>query len=369
MKIFVINPGSTSTKFALYEDEKMLWKGSVQHSVEELSRFADVNRQLPYRMTAMHRTLSDAGIEPMFDVIVARGGLLRPTPGGVYRIDDKIKHDLIHAEMQHACNLGALMADELAKTCHCPTFIADPEVVDELMPEAKLTGIPELPKKSVFHALNSKAVARRYARLNSLAYEDLDLIVVHLGGGISVGAHRHGKVIDVNNALNGDGPFSPERAGTVPADGLAELCFSGKYSLPEIKKMLNGRGGLTAHLGINDVSQIARMAEEGKEPYKRVLDAMIYSVAREVGARAVALKGHVDAIILTGGIAHSAYCVDKLKEWIGWIAPISIRAGEDELGALAFNAHGAMTGSLPIATYDPDATPNDRNLELSHADA
>ena len=355
MKIFVINPGSTSTKFAVYEDETIKWKGCIQHPVEELAKFEHVNEQLNYRTEAMHRLLADQNIEEsQFDVVIARGGLLKPTPGGVYRVDDKIKHDLVNAEMEHACNLGGLMADEFATAINCPAFIADPEVVDELIPEARISGIPGLEKRSLFHALNSKAVARRYARLNSLKYEDLDLIVVHLGGGISIGAHRHGEVIDVNNALNGDGPFSPERAGTLPAADLVDLCFSGRYTRREIHKLLNGKGGLTALLGINDVAEIVCRTEAGEEPYKTVLDSMLYKVACHVGARAVSLKGHVDAIILTGGIAHSKYCVEKLSGWIDWIAPISVRAGEDELGALAFNAYGAMTGSLPIKTYNPE---------------
>lgn len=355
MKIFVINPGSTSTKFAVYEDETIKWKGCIQHPVEELAKFEHVNEQLNYRTEAMHRLLADQNIEEsQFDVVIARGGLLKPTPGGVYRVDDKIKHDLVNAEMEHACNLGGLMADEFATAINCPAFIADPEVVDELIPEARISGIPGLEKRSIFHALNSKAVARRYARLNGLKYEDLDLIVVHLGGGISIGAHRHGEVIDVNNALNGDGPFSPERAGTLPAADLVDLCFSGRYTRREIHKLLNGKGGLTALLGINDVAEIVCRTEAGEEPYKTVLDSMLYKVACHVGARAVSLKGHVDAIILTGGIAHSKYCVEKLSGWIDWIAPISVRAGEDELGALAFNAYGAMTGSLPIKTYNPE---------------
>lgn len=355
MKIFVINPGSTSTKFAVYEDETIKWKGCIQHPVEELAKFEHVNEQLNYRTEAMHRLLADQNIEEsQFDVVIARGGLLKPTPGGVYRVDDKIKHDLVNAEMEHACNLGGLMADEFATAINCPAFIADPEVVDELIPEARISGIPGLEKRSIFHALNSKAVARRYARLNGLKYEDLDLIVVHLGGGISIGAHRHGEVIDVNNALNGDGPFSPERAGTLPAADLVDLCFSGRYTRREIHKLLNGKGGLTALLGINDVEEIVCRTEAGEEPYKTVLDSMLYKVACHVGARAVSLKGHVDAIILTGGIAHSKYCVEKLSGWIDWIAPISVRAGEDELGALAFNAYGAMTGSLPIKTYNPE---------------
>lgn len=354
MKIFVINPGSTSMKFAVYEDETIKWKGCVQHPVDELAKFEHVNDQLAYRNEAMHKLLEENGIKPEFDAVIARGGLLKPTPGGVYRVDDKIKHDLIHAEMEHACNLGGLMADEFAALIGCPAFIADPEVVDERIPEARLSGLPGMDRKSIFHALNSKAVARRYARLNGLKYEELDLIVIHLGGGISVSAHCHGRVHDVNNALDGDGPFSPERAGTLPAADLVDLCFSGRYTQREIHKLLNGKGGLTAHLGINDVAEVVRRAEAGEEPYKGVLDSMLYNVACQVGARAVTLKGHIDAIILTGGIAHSKYCVDKLSGWIDWIAPISIRAGEDELGALAFNAYGAMTGSLPITTYNPD---------------
>ncbi|MDE5568691.1 MAG: butyrate kinase [Muribaculaceae bacterium] len=354
MKIFVINPGSTSTKFAVYEDETIKWKGCVQHPVDELAKFEHVNDQLAYRNEAMHKLLEDNGIKPDFDAVIARGGLLKPTPGGVYRVDDKIKHDLIYAEMEHACNLGGLMADEFAASIGCPAFIADPEVVDERIPEACLSGLPGMNRKSIFHALNSKAVARRYARLNGLKYEELDLIVVHLGGGISVSAHCHGRVHDVNNALDGDGPFSPERAGTLPAADLVDLCFSGRYTQRELHKLLNGKGGLTAHLGINDVAEVVSRAEAGEEPFKGVLDSMLYNVACQVGARAVTLKGHIDAIILTGGIAHSQYCVDKLSSWIDWLAPISIRAGEDELGALAFNAYGAMTGSLPLTTYNPE---------------
>ncbi len=354
MKIFVINPGSTSTKFAVYDNEVIKWKGCVQHPVDELAQFEHVNEQLQYRMDAMYRLLSEQAIAHQFDAVIARGGLLKPTPGGVYKVDDRMKHDLVNAEMEHACNLGGLMADKFASTIGCPAFIADPEVVDEMIPEAHVSGLPGMRRKSIFHALNSKAVSRRYARLNGLKYEELDLIVVHLGGGISVSAHCHGRVIDVNNALDGDGPFSPERAGTLPACSLVDLCFSGKYSEREIRKMLNGKGGLTALLGINDVAEIVKRAEAGEEPYKSVLDAMLYSVAGQVGARAVSLKGHIDAIILTGGIANSTYCVNKLCEWIDWLAPVSVRAGEDELGALAFNAYGAMTGSLPVMTYNPD---------------
>lgn len=354
MKIFVINPGSTSTKLALYEDEKQVWIGGAHHPVDDLAKFHHINEQYEYRKEFVHRMLKEANISIDFDAVIARGGLLRPTPGGVYAINEQMKHDLVHAQMEHACNLGALIADELASECKCPAYIADPEVVDELMPEARLTGVPEIRRISIFHALNSKAVSRRYAASLGKHYENLNLIVIHLGGGISVGAHRKGKVVDVNNALNGDGPFSPERAGTVPADQLAELCFSGKYNLRQVKKMLNGGGGLAAHLGENDMITIASKAERGEEPYKQVLDAMLYTVAKEVGARYIALCGELDAIIVTGGIAHSGYCVKTLRSWIDCLGKVVLMPGEDEMGSLAYNALGALKGELPLQVYQPE---------------
>lgn len=353
MKIFVINPGSTSTKLAVYEDETPIWTKSVHHPVEELAVFQSVSEQYEYRKEFIVRTLSEAGIPLAFDAVIARGGLLKPTPGGVYAVNERMKHDLIYAEKEHASNLGALIADELSRVCNCPAYIADPVVVDERMPEARLTGIPGMERISIFHALNSKAVSRKYAASVDKRYEDLNLIVVHLGGGISVSAHRKGLVVDVNNALDGDGPFSPERAGTVPAGQLAELCFSGKYSLRQVKKMLSGGGGLNGHLGETDMIAIAAKAEAGEEPYKGVLDAMMYTVAKETGARYVALRGQVDAIILTGGIAHSKYCVSVLKGWIDYLAPIVLMPGEDEMGSLAYNALGALKNELELQVYRP----------------
>lgn len=231
MKIFVINPGSTSTKLALFENEKVIWAAGAHHSSEDLQHFHHVNEQYEYRRDFIFRLLAEAGIPIEFDAVIARGGLLKPTPGGVYAINEQMKYDLLHARMEHACNLGALIADEMAKKCGCSAYIADPEVVDELQPAARYTGIPEIERISIFHALNSKAVSRKYAASIGKHYEELNLIVVHLGGGISVGAHCQGRVIDVNNALNGEGPFSRRRAGTIPADQFAELCFSGKYIL------------------------------------------------------------------------------------------------------------------------------------------
>lgn len=365
MKIFVINLGSTSTKVALFDDLTRVWEENTHHPVSDIAHFGHINQQLAYREATVRRMLAGAGIPVDFDAVIARGGLLQPTPGGVYLIDDLIKHDLIHARMEHACNLSALIADDLARECGCPAFIADPEVVDELMPEARLTGIPGIERISIFHALNSKAVSRRYAEAIGRPYDSLRLIVAHLGGGISVGAHLEGSVVDVNNALNGDGPFSPERAGSVPADQLAELCFSGRHTLREIKKMLNGRGGMAAHLGVTDMIEVTARAQRGEQPFSDVVNAMIYNIAKEIGSRAVALRGRVDAIILTGGIAYSRYIVDRLKEWISWIGPIVELPGEDEMASLAYNAYGAMTGRLKPRPYAPPHPLEERYQEAA----
>lgn len=351
MKILVINPGSTSTKLAVYEDSTQVWKESVYHSAEELAPYHHINEQYEYRKEHVYTALAKAGISLHFDAIIARGGLLKPIPGGVYRINERIKHDLWNANMEHASNLAALIADDIASHSGCPSFIADPVVTDELRDIARLTGIPEVPRISIFHALNSRAVSRQYAASIHKKYEELNLIVVHLGGGISVSAHHFGKVIDVNNALNGEGPFSPERAGTVPARQLVDLCFSGKYKYEEIRKMLNGKGGLLAHLGTTDVPTIVRWAHAGNKKHKLVLDAMIYTVAKQVGAMHVALECQTDAIILTGGIAHSQYCTDLLTQWIHKLAPVIIIPGEDEMGALAMNALGVLHGELALQEY------------------
>lgn len=243
MKILVINPGSTSTKLAVYENENPVWRESIAHPSKELAGFHHINEQYEYRRAHVHDTLEKAGIPLAFDAVIARGGLLKPTPGGVYQINERIKHDLWHATMEHASNLAAWIADEIAHCAGCPSYLADPVVTDELRDLARISGIPELPRISIFHALNSRAVSRRYAARIGRKYEELNLIVAHLGGGISVSAHHYGKVVDVNNALNGEGPFSPERAGTLPARQLVDLCFSGKYTYAEIRKMINGRGG------------------------------------------------------------------------------------------------------------------------------
>lgn len=355
MKIFVINPGSTSTKLALFEDDKPVWTTGAHHKVSELAGFKHISEQYEYRKDFIESRLAADDIPLDFDAVIGRGGLLHPLSGGVYAVNEQMKHDLIHADMEHACNLGALLADEIARECGCPAYIADPVVVDEMRPEARLTGIPGLERKSIFHALNSKAVSRKYAATVGKRYEELNLIVAHLGGGISVSAHRKGKVIDVNNALNGEGPFSTERAGTLPAAQLVDLCFSGGYSQRQIKQMISGKGGLTAWLGTNDMITVAAKAEEGEEPYRSVLNAMLYAVAKQVGAMYVSMLGQVDAIIFTGGIAYNDYCTEILRRQVDYLAPVVVIPGEGEMESLAFNALGVLTGKLPLQEYTSEA--------------
>ena len=319
--------------------------------MSELNTFHDTGEQYGYRMEFIRKRLAESDIKVEFDAVIARGGLLKPLEGGVYLVNEQMKHDLRHATMDHACNLGGLLADELARECGCKAFIADPVVVDEMDEVARYTGMPEVRRKSVFHALNSKAVSRRYAASVGKPYEELNLIVAHIGGGISVSAHRKGRVIDVNNALDGEGPFSTERAGTMPAGQLVELCFSGRYSKLQIMKMIHGRGGMTAYLGNNDMITISAEAEKGEEPYKTLLDAMVYTIAKQIGAMYVAMQGKVDCIILTGGIAHSRYCMDLLKARIDYLAPITVTPGENEIESLAYNAFGALRGELVVKEY------------------
>lgn len=351
MKILVINPGSTSTKMAIFEDEHQVWAAGAHHPVGELSRFAHVADQYAYRRDFVLGKLHEADIPLQFDAVIGRGGLLKPLCGGVYAVNERMKYDLHHATMEHACNLGALIAAELAECCGCQAFTADPVVVDEMIPEARISGLPALERRSVFHALNHKAVARRYAASVGRHYEDMNLIVAHLGGGISVGAHRRGRVIDVNNALGGEGPFTPERAGTMPAMQLVELCFSGKYTERQVKRMLCGKGGLTAWLGSNDMISLSARAEAGEEPYATVLSAMIYAVAKQIGSMYVALDGQADAIIITGGIAHSTYCVDMLSKRVDYLAPVTVIPGENEMLSLAYNALGVLRGELKLMEY------------------
>lgn len=352
MKILAINPGSTSTKIAVYENETPLLVRNIKHTVEELAVYPEVIDQFEFRKNLVIRELEVNNIPFDFDAVIGRGGLVKPIPGGVYEVNEAMKLDTVHAMRTHACNLGGLIADNLASSLPgCRAFIADPGVVDELEDIARITGSPLMYKITIWHALNQKAIARRFAKEQGTTYEDLDLIICHLGGGISVAAHRHGRAIDANNALDGEGPFSPERAGTLPAGQLIDLCFSGKFTKDELKKRISGRAGLTAHLGTTDVPAIIKSIEEGDKKAELILEAMIYNVAKAIGAASTVLYGKVDAILLTGGIAHSDFILSRLKKRISFIAPIHVYPGEDEMEALALNAIGALKGELPIQVY------------------
>lgn len=352
MKILAINPGSTSTKIAVYENETPLLVRNIKHTVEELSVYPEVTDQFEFRKNLVIRELEANNIPFVFDAVIGRGGLVKPIPGGVYEVNEAMKRDTVHAMRTHACNLGGLLADNIASSQPgCRAFIADPGVVDELEDIARITGSPLMYKITIWHALNQKAIARRFAKERGTTYENLDLIICHLGGGISVAAHRHGRAIDANNALDGEGPFSPERAGTLPAGQLIDLCYSGKFTKDELKKRISGRAGLTAHLGTTDVPAIIKSIEEGDKKAELILDAMIYNVAKAIGAASTVLYGKVDAILLTGGIAHSDYILSRLKKRISFIAPIHVYPGEDEMEALALNAMGALKGELPIQVY------------------
>ena len=352
MKILVINPGSTSTKIAVYENETPLLVRNIKHTVEELSVYPQVIDQFEFRKNLVLEELETNGIPFEFDAVIGRGGLVKPISGGVYEVNEVMKRDTLHAMRTHACNLGGLIAEELASALpHCRAFIADPGVVDEREEIAHISGSPLLPKITIWHALNQKAIARRFTKEQGSRYEDLDLIICNLGGGISVAVHHHGRAIDSNNALDGEGPFSPERAGTLPAGQLIDLCFSGQLTKDELKKRISGRAGLTAHLGTTDVPAIIQSIEEGDKKAELILDAMIYNVAKAIGASATVLYGKVDAILLTGGIAYSDYIISRLKKRISFLAPIYVYPGEGEMESLAYNALGALRGELPVQIY------------------
>ena len=352
MNILAINPGSTSTKLAVFEDETPRLTRTLRHSVEELSTFPQATDQFEFRKDLVLRELEADGIPLQFDAVIGRGGLFKPIPGGVYEINELMLHDARHASRPHACNLGCLIAAVLAaRIPGCRAFIADPGVTDELEEVSRITGSPLMPRITIWHALNQRAIARRYAREQGTCYEDLNLIICHLGGGISIGTHLRGRCIDVNNALDGEGPFSPERAGTLPAGPLIDLCYSGRFTREELKKRISGHAGLAAHLGTTDVPTIVSRIAEGDRHAELVLNAMIYQTAKSIGAAATVLYGQVDAILLTGGIAHSDYVISRLTERVSFLAPVHVYPGEDELEALALNALGALRGELKIQEY------------------
>ena len=351
MKILVINPGSTSTKMAVVENGEPKLIKVIRHAAEELAPFAKITDQFDFRRKMILGELEKAGIPVEFDAIVARGSLTKPLPGGVYAVDENMIQATYASEHQHACDLGCVIANEIAKGLGCPCYIADPVVTDELNDYARVCGLAMFKRESIWHALNQRAIARRFAKENGKRYEDLNLIVAHLGGGISVAAHDHGRAVDVNNALDGEGPFSPERAGSLPAKELVYLCFSGKYTQDEILKMISGKGGVFSHLGTTDMIEAEKMMNNGDEHAKLVINAMIYHIAKAIAEKGAVLCGKIDAILITGGIAYWKYMVEELEKRIGWMAPVHVYPGEDEMSALAENAAAVLKGEIEVKKY------------------
>lgn len=352
-RLLIMNPGSTSTKIGVYEDDKEILIETLRHSAEEIGQYATIVDQFEFRKNVILNVLKEKNFDiKTLSAVVGRGGLLKSIEGGTYAVNDAMLEDLrVGVQGQHASNLGGIIANEIAKELNIPSFIVDPVVVDEMEEVARVSGMPEIERKSIFHALNQKAVAKRYAKENNKDYNELNLIVAHLGGGISVGAHKAGRVVDVNNALDGEGPFSPERSGGVPVGDLVKLCFSGKYSEAEIKKMITGKGGIVAYLGTNDAKAVDERAAAGDAEAKLIYDAMGYQVAKEIGKCAAVLSGKVDAIILTGGIAYSKNLVSYIKERVEFISQVVVYPGEDEILALAEGGLRVLRGEESAKEY------------------
>ena len=351
--LLIINPGSTSTKIGVFQDEKELFQETLRHSSDEIAKYETIFDQMDFRKDIILNILKEKNFDlNSLSAVVGRGGMLKPMASGTYKVNDKMLEDLkIGVQGQHASNLGGMLANKIAEELNIPSFIVDPVVVDELDNVARVSGVPELPRLSKFHALNQKAVAKRYAKENKAKYEDLNLIVVHMGGGVSVGAHKDGKVIDVNNALDGEGPFSPERAGTVPAGQLIRMCYSGEFTEKEIYTKIVGKGGYVAYLNTNDARDVLKLMEAGDKNAVLYFNAFIYQVSKSIGEMSAVLKGKVDRIILTGGIAYSEKVEEEIKKRIGWISEITVYPGEDELLALAQGALRVLNGEEEVKEY------------------
>ncbi|RDY70786.1 butyrate kinase [Halobacillus trueperi] len=335
-RILVINPGSTSTKIGVFDDQEVVFEKTIRHTADEINSYKRIIDQYEFRKRVILEELDREGISiSKLSAVCGRGGLLRPIEGGTYEVNEAMLEDLKNGyNGEHASNLGGIIASEIAQGLNIGAYIVDPVVVDELHELARVSGVPEIPRKSIFHALNQKAVARRAAADLRLSYKDARLIVTHMGGGITVGAHVGGRVIDVNNGLHGDGPFSPERAGTVPAGDLVSLCFSGQYYRDEVMKKLVGQGGLMAYLDTNDAREVEEMVANGDRKAKVVFEAMAYQIAKEIGSMSAVMEGKVDAIALTGGLAYGKAFVEEISKRVHWIADVLVYPGENELEAL-----------------------------------
>lgn len=363
-RILVVNTGSTSTKIGFYDAGEMLFEKNLTHSAEEVAQYKSVMDQGGMRRDAITDFLSEKGIAlETIDISMARGGLITPIRTGVYEVNQEMRDALMSGkDGVHACNLSALIADDIAVEVNkaraekgieglCRAYIADPPMADEMLPEVKVGGLPEFERRTLFHALNSRAMVRRYARSVGKTNKEVTVIVAHMGGGSSVSLHRNGLVIDTNDALGGDGPISPERAGSVPGFPLVEMCFSGKYTKDEVKKKLVGKGGAVAYFGTNDIRVVRQRASEGDAECAVFLKGFAVSVAKYIGSLATVVGGKVDAIVLTGGIANDKDIVSDIKNMVGFIAPVEVYAGENELESLAENGYGILAGEFEIKYY------------------
>lgn len=354
--ILTINPGSTSTKVSIFRDEEEIKSNKIYHKDEELKKFKRIIEQYDYRLNLITDWLEKENIQiDSLRAVVGRGGILRPIPGGTYIVTEKMIEDLrIGIGAEHAANLGGILAKGIADKANVPAFIVDPVSVDEFEEVARISGLKEIERKSQIHALNIKAVSYRRAKELNKDLKDLNFIVAHLGGGISVAPVRGGRMIDVNNASE-MGPFSPERTGGLPVGDLVRMCYSGKYTFEEMKEKIKGKGGLVSYLGTVDAKEVEKRIADGDKYAKLIYDAMIYQIGKEIGMMATVLKGKVDNIILTGGLAHSEYLVENLKEMISFIAEVIVYPGEDEMKALNQGALRVLNGKEEAKIYEREA--------------
>ena len=355
-KILVINPGSTSTKVAVFADEEMIFESTISHSLAELAKFPTIYDQHGFRKTAILDALAAHQVNlGEMAAVVGRGGTVRPLESGTYRINEAFKADCRLGFLgQHASNLGAILADELASEWGIPAYIVDPPVVDELSEIARVTGLPDMHRKSRFHALNQKASARMAAAEIGKSYQEARIIVAHLGSGISVGAHENGRVVDVNDCLDSEGPLMPERSGSLPVGDVVKMCFSGLVSQEEMARKLTGGGGMVAHLGTNDLREAVRRIAAGDEYARLIYQAMAYQTAKWIAANAAVLAGKVDAIVITGGVAHDRDMVKMISGRVAWIAPVIVYPGENEMAALALGVLKVLRGQETAKNYDEE---------------
>lgn len=368
--VLAVNTGSITTKYAVYRDGEIILDRKLEHSVQELSRFADVMDQEGMRTEAILGALKENGIElEDIDIVMARGGLFTPCLTGVYNVNDDMREVLKSSrDGNHACNLSALIGENIADTINqlreqkgitprfgkCAAYVADPPMADEMLPECHVGGIPEFPRRTLFHALNTRAIMRRYLRESGRKAEDTTAIICHMGGGVTISLHQDGRVIDTSHGLGGDGPITPERAGCCPPYPLIDMCFSGKYSKEEIKKKLIGKGGAVAYFGTNNMREIVQKANEGIPEYVLFMKAFILNIAKYIVAQGAVVNGKVDVIILTGGVAYSKDITDAITKKVDWVAPVKVYPGENELESLAENGYIILAGATKIHTYNKD---------------